>query len=483
MNDAPTVVAGLSDDDHTTLVQLWKQLKATESRNLLRQLFYERKRFPKPRSPVIPAGYYRLGLTLGWSAKSVDMVDNRTGLLSFSWSDGDLESLGSDAAFLDNEMRQTFALASKSSLIHGPAFSIVTKGGAGEPEAILSVKDALDCTGLWNSRTRDLDAGLSITSRDDENNPNAFVLYFFNRTVRCRKVLGRWGVEDESSHYLGVPVDLLPYRPLLNSPFGFSRITRAAMGLQDAAIRSLIRMEGNADAYALPQLWLFGPNEDDIKESDGTADAMRNLIGRLRAVPDDQELADDGNTLARAAIEQIAASSPQPNIEHLRELANGFAGEVNVPSIYLGYDDKANPTSADALFIQDLPLIEEAESATDNWTPGLSRSWRKLLQCQNGLSEIPESWRSIRPKFQPAAYVSRAAAADAGTKIAAAIPGFADTEVGLEMMGLSQDQIDRFKAEQRRNRGAGVLDALRQAQASNQPLTAPEAPQNGVVGG
>ena len=472
MSDAPRV-RGLSDDDQGALNGLWKQLKACEVRNLLRQIFYERKRFPRPKSPVIPATYYRLGLTLGWAAKSCDLVDNRTRLLDFTWSAGDLASLGSDDLFIDNVMTQTFGLASNASLVHGPAFSIVTKGGAGEPDAILSVKDAIDCTGTWNARTRGLDDALSITKRDGDGKPTAFVLYFHNRTVTCSKGGAGWKVDDESSHYLGVPVDLLPLHPLLNAPFGFSRITRAVMGHQDAAVRSLIRLEGNSDAYALPQLWLFGPNEDDITDADGTAEAMRNMIGRLRAVPDDIEMADDGNALARAAIEQISASSPQPHIDALKVHAQGISGETSIPQIYFGIDDKANPTSSDALFIQDIPLIGVAESATDGWSPGLSRSWRKLLQCANGLTSQPAEWRSIRPKFQNPAYTSRAAAADAGTKIAAAIPGFADTEVGLEMMGLTQDQIDRFKAEQRRGRGVSVLRSL----------TEQVPPANGELGG
>lgn len=476
MIETPTV-RGLAGPEQDALAALWEQLRATEHRNLLRQLYYERKRFPRPQSPVIPSFYYRMKLTLGWSAKSVDLLDNRTKLLAFLWSDGDLDSLGSTDAFLDNSMLQTFALGSKSSLVHGPAFTVVTTGGEGEPDAILSMKSALDCTGTWNARTRALDDGVSITQRDkDAGEPTEFALYLWNLTITCSKDGGGWSVVDRSEHYLGNPVDLLPYRPLLNSPFGFSRITRAAMGHQDAAIRSMIRMEANGDSYALPDLWLFGPNEEDIKDDDGSVAAMRKQIGRLRAIPDDIELADDGNNLARAAIQQITSSSPEPHIALFKEHAKGFAGESNVPAIYLGYDDKANPTSSEALLIQDLPLIEEAEAATDSWTPGLASAWRKVLQAQNGLKQMPAEWRSIRPKFQNPAYTSRAAAADAGTKIAAAIPGFADTEVGLEMMGLTPDQIDRFKAEQRRGRGGSTLQQLMNPTPPNQP------PANGQLG-
>ena len=55
---------------------------------------------------------------------------------------------------------------------------------------------------------------------------------------------------------------------------------------------------------------------------------------------------------------------------------------------------------------------------------------------------------------------SRAAAADAGQKQLAAVPWLAETEVGLELVGLTEQQITRATAERRRAAGRDVLAAL-----------------------
>ena len=195
-----------------------------------------------------------------------------------------------------------------------------------------------------------------------------------------------------------------------------------------------------------------------FKNEDGTPnEAFRSAIGSLNGIPDDQELLDEGNSLARAQIHQISASSPQPHIDTMRQMAQIAASETNVPEIYFGVSDKANPTSADALFIHDLPLINEAEGAMDDWTPAVQRTQLRALQALNGLPSVPDEWKSLRPKWRSPAYESRAAAADAGMKLASQVPGLAETEVGLEMLGMTPDQVERFRAERRRTSGAEVL--------------------------
>ncbi|HET6865458.1 MAG TPA: hypothetical protein VFH80_06025, partial [Solirubrobacteraceae bacterium] len=48
----------------------------------------------------------------------------------------------------------------------------------------------------------------------------------------------------------------------------------------------------------------------------------------------------------------------------------------------------------------------------------------------------------------------------AGTKIVTQVPWLAETEVGLELMGLSEDQIRRALVEKRRAAGRDVVAAL-----------------------
>jgi hypothetical protein len=59
-------------------------------------------------------------------------------------------------------------------------------------------------------------------------------------------------------------------------------------------------------------------------------------------------------------------------------------------------------------------------------------------------------------------YLSRAAQADAGMKQLTAVPWLADTTVGLELLGLTEQQVTRAMSEKRRAVGASVLATLAQ---------------------
>ena len=82
-------------------------------------------------------------------------------------------------------------------------------------------------------------------------------------------------------------------------------------------------------------------------------------------------------------------------------------------------------------------------------------------------SSIDCKWRNQR-------YISRAAEADAGGKQVAAVPWLAETEVGLELLGLSEQQITRALAERQRAQSLSRLDAL--VRVAEQ-----EAPADGVA--
>jgi hypothetical protein len=130
----------------------------------------------------------------------------------------------------------------------------------------------------------------------------------------------------------------------------------------------------------------------------------------------------------------------------------------------LGVSDMSNPTSSDSYIASREDLIAEAEGATDDWGPALQRAVARALAMQNGESEIPTEWQSIEPKWRSPVYLSRAAQADAGTKQLAAVPWLAETEVGLELLGLDEQQMKRAIAERRRNAGTQVLQQILAAQ-------------------
>lgn len=449
-------VPGLSEDETVTLNALVEQLEAKSKRNLLRSSVYDGKRALKQMGSVIPPQYKRLGLILGWNAKGVDGLARRCNLERMVWAGGDLGSLGMQDLTDNNFLLSEIASGRTDSLIHGVSYLITTRGdeSKGEPRALIHAKDALSATGTWNNRKRRLDDLLSVTSFKD-GKITGFVLYLDRVTINADKRGLVWEV-NRSEHPWHVPADPMVYRPRASRRMGRSRITRSTIGLQDAAVRALVRMEGHMDIYSIPQLVLLGADESIFKNADGTQKASWQVaLGRVFGVPDD----DDAQN-PRADIKQFSAQSPESHLAQLNALAKLTAREFDLSDADFALTDMANPTAADSYSEARENLLAEAEGAMDDWSVSVRRAVTRALAIQNDLDEIPETWASIDTKWRNPQYVSRSAAADAGQKQLAAVPWLAETEVGLELLGLDDQTIKRALAERQKAQGRAVVQAL-----------------------
>lgn len=457
------------------------QLELRQFRNQLRDAYYDGRRAINQVGTIIPPQYYKLALVLGWTAKAVDTLADRCNLDGYVWPDGDLASLGLQNVYDSNYFGTEVNSAITLSLRHGPSFLINTLGDGdkGEPIGSIHVKDAANAIGIWDSRARRLTNLLSITSRDLSGEPDGLALYIDNETIEAKRSSpGNWDV-DRTEHTWGVPAEPMVYQYSVTRPFGRSRISRAVMSLHDQALRTVIRMEGHADIYSFPEMWLLGADESIFKNADGSQKAVWQVVmGRIKAIPDNDDAESDA--LARADVKQFQASSPQPHIDQLKQQAQLFSGETSIPLTSLGVSDMSNPTSADSYVASREDLISRAESATDDWKRPLQRSMTRALAMQNGLTEIPKSWSSIAPKWRSPIYLSRAQQADAGLKQLTAVPWLADTEIGLELLGLDDQQIARAMAEKKRISVTQMIQALQPAaQSARQNLEVAElADQN-----
>lgn len=455
MVDEALRIPGLSDDELVTVNFLAKQLKEKQPHNRKRSDLYDGKQAIRQVGTVIPPQYYRLGLALGWAAKGVDGLARRCNLDEIVWADGDLESLGmqelQDSNFLFSELSQ----ARTDSLIHGVSYLITTKGEDDEPAALVHAKDALNATGQWNNRKRRLDNLLSVTSRD-RNRITGFVLYLDGLTINADLVDGKWEI-DRQEHPWHVPADPLVYKPRTSKHMGRSRITRAAISHQYAALRALVRLEGHMDIYTIPQLLLLGASDSLFKDATGNLKpAWQIALGRALGIPDDEDA-----TNPRADVKHIPAQSPEPHLADLNALAKLTAREYDLPDSAFALTDMANPTSADAYNASREDLIAEAEGATEDWSVPIRRAVTRALAIQNGLEEIPAAWASIDTAWRSPVYLSRAAVADAGAKQLATAPEWLkETRVGLKLLGLSEQDIKLAEAERDRLRGRQSAQAI-----------------------
>ncbi|MFT4125555.1 MAG: hypothetical protein QM662_04920 [Gordonia sp. (in: high G+C Gram-positive bacteria)] len=91
-------------------------------------------------------------------------------------------------------------------------------------------------------------------------------------------------------------------------------------------------------------------------------------------------------------------------------------------------------------------LIATAEVATDIWGVAWARTMARAVVLANGGTPV-DGLSTILPIWRAPQHQSRAAQADAGVKQLGAVPWLAETTVGLELAGLTDDQITRALAE------------------------------------
>ncbi|GAA5143301.1 hypothetical protein GCM10023340_08420 [Nocardioides marinquilinus] len=457
----------VSADENALINSLLAEIHTRRLRNGLRTSYFESRRAIRSAGTIVPPHYFQLGLALGWCAKAVTGLGRRCNLEGYVWPDGDLADVGGDKLWDDNHLSSEVDAAINAALLHGPAFLINTVGEDDEPESLIHVKDATEATGTWNRRRRRLDNLLSVTGTDKDGRILSLALYLDSETITAARDRANlaWTV-DRAEHDFGVPAEVVAYQPSPKRPFGRSRLTRPMMGLQDAAVRALIRREGHMDVFSYPELWMLGADESAFVNADGVQKSIWEVrLGRIKGIPDDEDAPD---ALARADVKQFPAASPEPHLKDINALAKLFAREASLPDTALAISEMANPTSAESYDASQYELIAEAEGAVDDFRPPLRRSFVRGLAVLNGIAmaEVPSEWRSIDSRWRNPRYQSRSAESDAGQKQLTAVPWLAETEVGLQLIGLTEQQARLALAERRRAAGGSLLDRLRAAAAS-----------------
>lgn len=475
----PTDVRGLAEDDAALMTRLIKQWQAKRARNALRRQYRDMQVNVAFLGASVPP-YMRdqLDIVCGWPDKAVTSLASRCMWDGVTSPSGEEDPLGAMSLLHENRFDLLVPELVDATLTYCCSFVVALPGdpAAGDPDVVVTGADALWATGLWDVRRRGLEAGLLVDSADDNGKPMSLLLLTSEHVTRLALGDRGWVAIARMDHSLGrVPMEPLPYRPALGRPFGRSRISREVMSITDRVVRAGFRTEVSSDLYAAPALLLLGADESMFQNAQGEKTPLWSwYMGRLKSLPKDE----DGD---KPDLQVIPQQSMEPFLAMKRALAAEFASATSLPISALGIVQD-NPSSAEAIYAAKEDLVIEAQNTTRSIGYGLNRIVQDAICLRDGIpvTEMDDEVRNLTTRWRNPAMPSVVSQSDAVVKQISAIPELAQTDVALEELGYSAEQIVRIRSQIKRAQAGGVLDRLL-ASTPTPPEQEPQEPAEAPV--
>lgn len=469
--DIPEAVAsavGLPDECRRTARDLLELYRRKLTRNLLRDRYYLMHQTPRNLGISVPPNLRNLEQVIGWPAKAVDSLANRSQFEGFVCSDEEVAS-SLAAVVAANGLRRRYRKAVKSELKHSCAFLAVTASEEGRP--LVGAYPATAAAALWSNRLNRIEAGMVVVDRDNTRRgggePTRVDLYTDGAVVTIRRAPGgsQW-TATVAEHGMGrCLMEPMSHEATLERPFGSSRISRAVMNITDDAMRASVRSEVSAEFFTSPQKYLLGADKSAL----GDQSKWDAYIGSLFAVSKDI----DGDV---PQFGQLAQGSMQPHTDYMRMLAARFSGETDVPISELGVVSD-NPSSAEAIYAAKEPLVVDAQNLNADNAEALENVAYMALAVANGTDYATEARRclGVQARFRNPAMPSIVSQADAMTKMISAMPWLAESDVALEEFGFSGDQIQRLRSDRAKATSRALVASATQGTGLDLPSANPDA--------
>ena len=237
-------------------------------------------------------------------------------------------------------------------------------------------------------------------------------------------------------------------------PFGRSRLKEPIRRLIDCYVRTIANATIGLEFSTTPQKYLLGLTDEQFDTV--VNQKFKQYIGSIVASTVNPE------TGEKPTFGQLQQGTIEPHVQMMRLLATQFSAATGLTVTDVGVVNDANPTSSDAILAQSQTLVCLAEQLNASNAQSLITIARmaQAIASAKTLDQLTEEELDVIPHFKNPAMPSVAATADAAVKIASARPEFAGTDTFLEMIGFSQADIRRIKAQEQRERGLQVLEEL-----------------------
>lgn len=438
-------------DDETSLIDMHRaELVAARFPLELRDCYYNGEQVIRDLKISIPPQLQGLHTVIGWPQIGVDALEQRLDIETWRYPGEPGASDELEEIVEANGLLTESQLAHLDSFIYGRAYAAGGSAEDADAPPVITVESPMDMTLDYDARLRAAKSALRLYKEGTEQ---AAVLYLPDQTVYVQQSdSGGWEVTDRDMHGLGmVPVVRFSNRQRAAERTGKSEITTSVMGITDAACRTLLGMEVAREFYAAPQRYILGASESAFQDAEGNPkSAWETYIGRVLALERDE----DGEI---PQVGTFAAYDPSAYTKIVDLYARIMATQLGLPPHYLGYTTD-NPASADAIRSTEAQLVKRAERKQAMLTRPWAEVLRLALLIQYG--EIPDRARRIETVWRNPATPTMAAQTDAAVKLVSAgiIPP--ESEVALEMVGLSEAQRQRIRSDRQRSSARRALAAL-----------------------
>lgn len=422
----PRFAAGLPDEWETVATYLFALREAKEHRNRMRRRYYDGKNHLKDFGISTPPELLNVETVVGWPRIAVDAMAVRSRFDGFTAATTEVQDM-LDGIVDRSRLKTKYRHAITPALIQSCCFVTVTEDESGEPR--IDLYSAEDAAAVWDKARGRIAYGLTVEERDVDRSPVRCNLITETAIVHLERGVVEWGWTVEPFALGVVPMGVFAYRASDMRPFGYSRISRSVMSLTDAAVRVALGGDIAYQFSVAPQKYLLGVDRDAFD----ARTRWEAYIGNIMAVGRNE----DGDI---PTFGQLSQGSMQQTTDYMRLLASRFTSETNVPLHQLGVASDANPQSAEAIYAVNEPLVIEVEEFNETAGDTLRDIAKMCIAIETGVSyyDLTDEQRDFSANFRNPAMPSIVSQADAMSKIAAQVEGFAGTDVYWEQMGFSE---------------------------------------------
>lgn len=422
----------MNSDELALIEGMFDRIQRLSSWHCRIEGYYEGSNRVRDLGVAIPPELQRVQTVVSWPGIAVDALEERLDWLG--WTNGD--GYGLDGVYAANRLATASCDVHLDALIFGLSFVAVIPQDDGS--VLVRPQSPKNCTGRFSADGSRLDAGLVVQQTCDPEVVEAELLLPDVIVQVERRGSREWVETGRIPNVLGaVPLVPVVNRRRTSRIDGRSEITRSIRAYTDEAVRTLLGQSVNRDFYAYPQRWVTGVSADEFSQP-GWVLSMASVW----AVDKD----DDGDT---PNVGSFPVNSPTPYSDQMRLLAQLTAGEAAVPERYFGFIT-SNPPSGEALAAEESRLVKRAERRQTSFGQGWLSVGFLAARVLDPRVDEAAFFGDVGLRWRDASTPTRAATADAVTKLVGAGILPADSRTVLEMLGLDDVQVEavmRHRAE------------------------------------